>query len=164
MLSPVEQIKQKINILDLVSSYIKVERSGSSFKARCPFHKEKTASFFVSPARNGYYCFGCNRGGDIFTFVEDIEGVDFKGALKILADRAGVNIEKNFKEGYGEQALMFRALSDAAEFFSANLAQNPSALEYLKKRGITDETIKKFSLGYARDNFTDLCNFLKKKG
>ena len=93
----VEEIKAKIPIEDLIGSYVKLEKAGKSFKARCPFHNEKTASFFVSPDRGGYYCFGCNAKGDIFSFVEQFEGLDFRGALKILAERAGVKLTNDTK-------------------------------------------------------------------
>ena len=93
MSSSVDQIKSRIDILSLVGSYIKLDKAGSSWKGRCPFHNEKTPSFFVSPDRGSYYCFGCGASGDIFTFVEEFEGLDFKGALKLLADRAGVTLE-----------------------------------------------------------------------
>ena len=90
MNSPVQQIKERLSIEEVVSLYIKLDQTGSNLKAKCPFHNEKTASFFVSPDRGSYYCFGCAAKGDIFTFVEEFEGLDFKGALKILAERAGV--------------------------------------------------------------------------
>ena len=89
----VQKIKEKLSIVDVISSYIKLDRAGINLKAKCPFHNEKTPSFFVSPARGSYYCFGCGASGDIFTFVEEFEGLDFKGALKLLADRAGVELE-----------------------------------------------------------------------
>ena len=89
MNSPVQQIKERLSIEEVVSSYIKLDRVGANFKARCPFHNEKTPSFFISPERGSYYCFGCSAKGDIFTFVEEFEGLDFKGVLKILAERAG---------------------------------------------------------------------------
>ena len=78
----VEKIKERLGIADVVGSYIKLEKAGSSFKSRCPFHNEKTPSFFISPTRNAYHCFGCEAGGDIFTFVEQFEGLDFSGALQ----------------------------------------------------------------------------------
>ena len=94
MSSSVEQIKERLKIEDVVGSYVKLERAGASLKARCPFHNEKTPSFFVSPERGSYYCFGCGEKGDIFTFIEKFEGIDFVGALKILAERAGVKLER----------------------------------------------------------------------
>src|SRR3989344_4153642 len=93
MSSSVEQIKSRIDIATLVGSYMKLDQSGGRLKGKCPFHNEKTPSFFVSPERGSYYCFGCGASGDIFTFVEEFEGLDFKGALKLLADRAGVPLE-----------------------------------------------------------------------
>ena len=98
MSSSVDQIKSRIDILTLVGSYMKIDKSGKSWKGKCPFHNEKTPSFFVSPERGSYYCFGCGARGDIFTFVEEFEGLDFKGALKLLANRAGVVLEVYTKE------------------------------------------------------------------
>ena len=94
MSSSVDKIKERLSIEDVVGSYIKLERAGNSLKARCPFHNEKTPSFFVSPDRGSYYCFGCGAKGDIFSFVQEFEGIDFIGALKILAERSGVELEK----------------------------------------------------------------------
>ena len=89
MNSSVEQIKERLSIEEVVSSYIKLERTGANLKAKCPFHNEKTPSFFVSPARESYYCFGCGASGDIFTFVEEFEGLDFKGGAKEACKGAG---------------------------------------------------------------------------
>src|SRR6185436_13227595 len=116
MNSPVDKIKERLSIEDVVSSYIKLEKSGATLKARCPFHNEKTPSFFVSPSRESYYCFGCGASGDIFTFVEEFEGLDFKGALKLLALRAGVPLEHQNKEAEGEKERLYRAMEEATAF------------------------------------------------
>src|SRR3989338_7489928 len=116
MSTPVEQIKERLSIADVVGSYMQLTRAGASLKGICPFHSEKTPSFFVSPARGSYYCFGCHAKGDIFTFVQEFEGLDFVGSLKVLADRAGVVLigynrgEKTEKEHLHEileQATLF---------------------------------------------------------
>src|SRR3989338_4995138 len=104
MSSTIEKIKDRLNIVDVVSSYIKLEKAGNNLKAKCPFHNEKTPSFFVSPERGSYYCFGCGASGDIFTFVEEFEGLDFKGALKLLAARAGVPLESYNREDQKNQS------------------------------------------------------------
>src|SRR3989344_4236348 len=95
MLTPAEQVKEKLSIVEVISGYVKLEKAGRNFKARCPFHKERTPSFMVSPERGTYYCFGCGEKGDIFSFVERMEGLDFVGALRMLAERAGVKITQN---------------------------------------------------------------------
>ena len=110
MNSPVLKIKERLSIEEVVSSYIKLEKAGTNLKARCPFHNEKTPSFFVSADRGTYYCFGCGASGDIFTFVEEFEGLDFKGALQMLADRAGVQLEplsKEAKENKSEKEKLY---------------------------------------------------------
>ncbi len=164
MSSPVEQIKERLSIDDVIASYVKLERSGAYFKARCPFHNEKTPSFFVSPARGSYHCFGCGKGGDIFSFVEDIEGIDFTQTLKLLAERAGVTLGKVDTEGKSEESLLLKIMEDATRFYEGEITHNPEALSYLKKRGLTDETLKDFRVGYAPDGWTALVNFLKQKG
>src|SRR6185503_17096318 len=119
MSSSVDQIKSRIDILTLVSSYIKLDKAGASSKGKCPFHNEKTPSFFISPGRGSYYCFGCGASGDIFTFVEEFEGLDFKGALKLLADKAGVELEpysREAKENKSEKDRLYEAMEEAAKF------------------------------------------------
>src|SRR3989338_10296168 len=116
MSSPVQKIKEKLSIEDVVSSYIKLDRAGVNLKAKCPFHNEKTPSFFVSPDRGSYYCFGCGAGGDIFTFVEEFEGLDFKGALKLLADRAGIALEsysREARENKSEKEKLYEVMEEA---------------------------------------------------
>ncbi|MEK7117129.1 MAG: DNA primase [Patescibacteria group bacterium] len=165
MSSNTEQIKERLNIVDVVSSYIKVEKAGINFKAKCPFHNEKTPSFFISPTRQSFYCFGCGEKGDIFSFVQKFEGLDFKGVLKILADRAGVEL-KNFKkdERPDEKENLFEIMERATNFFEKQLTENKNASEYLKKRGLTQNSIKKWRLGFSKDEWRSLHDYLVEKG
>jgi len=162
-MSHVEQIKERLNIVDVVSSYIKLEKAGSNFRARCPFHTEKTPSFFISPERNTYHCFGCNSGGDAFSFVEEIEGLDFKGALKILADKAGVELRPIDKGEKDEKERLHKILEEATIFFQIELTKNNEVLSYLYKRGISSATLKKFRVGFAPDGWSVLYDLLKSK-
>ena len=162
--SSVEQIKERLGVEEVISSYLKLERVGSNFKARCPFHNEKTPSFFVSPDRASYYCFGCGAKGDIFTFVEEFEGLDFKGALKILADRAGVVLRQFNKEEESEKERLYRAMEESVNFFRENLSKNSEVQEYLKSRGLTENSISDFRIGYAKDDWRELYFQLSKKG
>jgi DNA primase len=164
MNSPVQKIKERLSIEEVVSSYIKLDRVGTSLKARCPFHSEKTPSFFVSPDRGTYYCFGCGASGDIFTFVEEFEGLDFKGALKMLAERAGIPLEHYNKEEESEKEKLYRIMTEASFYFSMNLAHNPKALEYLKSRGLSEKSIMDFHIGFAKLDWRELYFYLQKKG
>jgi DNA primase len=159
----VEEIKARIPVEDLVGSYVKLDRAGKSFKGKCPFHNEKTASFFVSPERGGYYCFGCGAKGDIFNFVEQFEGLDFKGALKVLADKAGVPLVFDQK-GESERDQLFRIMEDAAKFFEEQYAKSKEAQEYVNGRGIKTETREVFRVGWAPEGWNHLHDYLKKKG
>lgn len=159
-----EKIKERLGIVDVVSSYIKVEKAGVNYKARCPFHNEKTPSFFLSPSRNTFYCFGCGVKGDIFSFVEEFEGVDFKGALNVLAPRAGVPIvyeDKGAREG---REVSFDILKKATAFFEHHLEVEESAKQYLIDRGIKPETIKHFNIGYAPGEWRSLYDHLVSQG
>jgi DNA primase len=164
MNSPVQKIKERLSIEEVISSYLKLEKSGVNFKAKCPFHNEKTPSFFVSPGRNSFYCFGCGAKGDIFTFVEEFEGLDFKGALKLLANRAGVVLEQFNPEAESEKERLYRAMEVATEFFSENLLTNEKGLAYLKARGLTEHSIKDFRIGFVKNDWRELYNYLSKKG
>lgn len=166
MASPVEQIKEKLDIVDVVASYLKLEKAGTNFKARCPFHNEKSPSFYVSPGRQTYHCFGCNRGGDVFTFVEEFEGIDFRGALKVLADRAGIDLSHERPDGKTktEKEELYRLLDEATKHFEKNLRDDSKAIDYLKGRGVTGETAARFRIGYAKNEWRDLYDVLKKKG
>lgn len=165
MSTAVETIKERLTIVDVVSSYVQLDKSGRQLKARCPFHNEKTPSFYVSPERNSFHCFGCNASGDIFSFVEKIEGVQFVDALKLLADRAHVDLLQ-FKKGGpgGEDKSLYEVLEYATEFFEGKLQTSPEALQYLLSRGITQETIHEFHIGYAPDSWHQLETYLGSKG
>jgi len=160
--SNVEEIKARLPIEDVIGQYIKLDKAGKSFKARCPFHTEKTASFFVSPERGGYYCFGCGAKGDIFSFVEQFEGLDFKGALKVLADRAGVKLVFDQKAD-SERDKLFAIMEEAAKYFEDQLAKSKEAQEYLKKRGMEDKTRAEFRIGWAPESWHSLHEYLKGK-
>lgn len=164
MSSAVEQIKARLGIADVVGSYLKLEKAGANYKARCPFHNEKTPSFYVSPGRESYHCFGCDKGGDIFSFVQDMEGVDFIGALKTLADKAGVKLENEDKYEKSEKGRVYSLLNAAIDFYRKELIKNTAALNYLKDRGLKGETVIKFKIGYAPDDWRALGTYLKKLG
>src|SRR6185369_12734917 len=163
MADNVQQIKDRLSIVEVVGSYVKLERAGTSMRARCPFHAEKTPSFHVSPERGTYHCFGCGVGGDMFSFVEAIEGLDFKGALKVLAEKAGVEIvyERGGKEKKDERERLFELLETATIFYTSRLSD--AAKKYLKERGLKEETIQAFRVGQAGDSWSELSDFLKLK-
>ncbi len=168
MNSPVEKIKERLSIVDVISSYLSIEPSGKNFKARCPFHNEKTPSFFISTDRSSYYCFGCGAKGDIFSFVERFEGIDFMGALKLLAERAGITLETRPKEFNNKEKekkeLYYEILEEATKFFETNFDKEPSVRAYLISRGLTDATIKNFRIGFVFDEWRSLYDYLVAKG
>jgi len=163
MSSQVEQIKSRLNVVEVVSTYLKLQKAGINLKANCPFHTEKTPSFFVSPTRDSWHCFGCNKGGDIFNFVMEIEGVEFPEALKILADRAGVELRPVDREYQSERVRLLKLMEEAKKFYESGLKKNKDDIEYLKSRGLKGETAKNFGVGFAQNEWRDLCAFLKGK-
>lgn len=169
MNSPVEEIKSKLNIVDLVGAYVRLQKSGTHWKAPCPFHNEKTPSFMVNEERQIWHCFGCNKGGDAFAFLMEIEGVDFKEALRILADRTGVELPKysgERQEGGGKNRS-FEILELATKFYEKQLwdgVGKKKSLPYLHDRGLSDESIRNFRLGYAPDGWRNILDFLVGRG
>lgn len=161
-----ELIKQKVNIVDLIQEYIPLKKAGINFKALCPFHSEKTASFIVSPERQIWKCFSCQKGGDHFKFLMEKEGLEFKEALEVLAKRAGIVLKKS--EGKKDSRdRLFEVNLKAQEFFHFILTKHPlgkNALDYLKKRGLSDGSIKEFGIGYAPNSWDCLTKFLRKRG
>ncbi|MEK9171616.1 MAG: DNA primase [Patescibacteria group bacterium] len=164
MRGDVDTIKERLDIAEIISGYIKLEKAGTSFKARCPFHNEKTPSFFVSPVRQSFYCFGCGAKGDIFTFIEEVEGLDFRGALKLLAEKAGVEILYRGGESKTEKDKILNALEEATKFFEKELAENGEARHYIAGRGISEEAIKDWRIGYAPAEWRSLYDHLKNLG
>lgn len=164
MIDPVEQIKERLSIVDVVSSYISLSSAGKNHKANCPFHNEKTPSFHVSPDRGSYYCFGCGAKGDIFSFVQEFEGLDFKGALSVLAERAGVKLVKWNGEKKQKLDHLYEIMEKATRFFEDSFQKNSSAKEYLNKRGVSPETQKDFRIGYAPNDWRLLFENLTEAG
>ena len=164
MSSTVEQIKERLSVNDVISSYVKLERAGANFKARCPFHNERTPSFFVSPERGTYHCFGCDKGGDIFSFVQEIEGIDFLEALKTLASRAGVVIKEFDGKEAREKERLYQVMEEAVRYYAGELSKRNDVLQYLKKRGLTDTTIADFGIGFASATWRGLTDVLREKG
>lgn len=145
----VQLIKERLTIVDVVSPYMELQKAGKNYKGRCPFHQEKTPSFMISPDRGLYHCYGCSAGGDMFTFIQEIEGIDFKGALKILADKAGVELVAEDPKKKSERDRQYDVLNEAAAFFEEELQKKAAALTYLTNRGVKPETITKWRIGYA---------------
>jgi len=166
-----DEIKHRIDIVDLVSSYLTLKKAGANYRALCPFHQEKTPSFMVSPEKQIWHCFGCNEGGDIFTFVMKMENLEFREALEMLSQRAGVVLKRSSvalaKENKPDRkSRLFKINALAAQVFNKILISHPAgktALEYLAKRKISSQTIKEFMLGYAPSSRA-LKSFLLKKG
>ncbi len=143
---------------------MKVEKAGKNYKAKCPFHNEKTPSFFISPERGSYYCFGCSAKGDIFSFVEHFEGTNFLGALKILAERAGVELSSYRSEQKDKTAIFYEIMEEATTYFEKMFAGNIEARSYLLNRGLNDSTIQSFRIGYAPESWNAVYEHLTKKG
>lgn len=161
----ISKIKDRIDIVDLISSYLKLQKSGVNYKARCPFHNEKSASFFVSSERQIWHCFGCSRGGDAFGFVKEIEGMEFPEALRVLAARAGVKIDHFNVENTNQKTKLYEICELATRFFEKQLRNSSTgkkAMSYLLERGLEPYTIDKFRLGYAPDSWNALGDFLSK--
>lgn len=163
-MDPVDQIKERLSVVEVVSSYVQLKPAGKNFKGLSPFNREKTPSFYVSPDRGVYYCFSSGKGGDIFTFVQEMEGLDFRGALKILADRAGVELVQENKEARDQRERLFQAMEAATVYFEEHLAQHEKPKEYLQGRGLTDESRAKWRLGYAPPGWRNLFDALTRAG
>lgn len=167
MNSPVEDIKSRLNIVDVVGEYVRLQKAGANWKACCPFHHEKSPSFMVNEDKQIYHCFGCNKGGDVFSFVMEIESLEFKEALKVLAEKSGVQLKSfNPKVQEGKNKVL-EALELATKFYEKQLwdgVGKEKILKYLSDRGISTESIREFRLGYAPEGWSNVFNFLLEKG
>src|SRR3990167_9417938 len=168
-MSEIEEIKEKIDIIEFIGELIPLKKSGRNYVANCPFHSEKTPSFVVSPERQIWHCFGsCQEGGDIFKFLMKWENLTFSEALKELAEKAGVKLTKvNFEDKVWKKKERINGINNlAAEFFEFILQKSrfgTKALKYLRNRSIETKIIKKFQLGYAPQSWDSLYKFLLKK-
>lgn len=167
----IEEIRMKNDIVDVVSGYVKLQKKGSSHFGLCPFHNEKSPSFSVSGSKQMYYCFGCGAGGNVFTFIMEYENYSFHEAVKFLADRAGVSLptqeySEEMKKKESRRAKLLEVNKEAAKYFYYQLRSDRGAVgyRYLRERQLSDETIKKFGLGFANQTSNDLVRYLKGKG
>ena len=167
----IEEIRMKNDIVDVVSGYVKLQKKGSSYFGLCPFHNEKSPSFSVSPGKQIYYCFGCGAGGNVISFVMQYENYTFQEAVKFLAQKAGVQLpeaeySEETRKKENKRARLLQVNKEAATYFFHQLrSENGRAgWQYLKKRELSDETIRKFGLGFANMTSNDLVKFLKSKG
>jgi DNA primase len=163
----VQKIKDKLSIVEVVGQYVKLKKAGRNYSGLCPFHKERTPSFMVSPERGTYMCFGCGENGDIFSFVQKLEGIDFPTALKQLAERAGVTLEKGAikrPETKEKEERVKEVCEEATKFFESELEKRADVLAYLHSRGVQSETIAMWRLGYASANWRKLSEYLISKG
>lgn len=165
--NPIEEIKNRLDIVEVIQEYIQLKKTGANFRALCPFHSEKTPSFMVSQDKQIYHCFGCGEGGDIFGFIQKIEGVEFPEALRILAKKAGIELRRQDPALQNQKTKMMDICKLTSVYCHEVLLKSSQAQfvrEYLSQRKVDSETIEQFKLGYAPDSFDALSIFLKNKG
>ncbi|MEJ2685228.1 MAG: DNA primase [Candidatus Sulfobium sp.] len=161
-----EDIKSRLDIVDLISGYVQLKKAGQNWKGLCPFHSEKTPSFMVSQSKQIFHCFGCGAGGDIIAFVKAYENISFPEAVSLLAGKAGIALpatgisDRNSRK----EEKIRNAMREAGAFFARQLSHSASTLDYLKQRGISHESVESFMLGYAPPGSNSLLKYLGKKG
>lgn len=162
-MSQSEEIKSKLDIVEVIREYIPVKATGANFQALCPFHNEKSPSFVISPEKQIWHCFGCGRGGDVFAFVMEKEGLGFMETLRLLAPKAGVTLQYENSQDYSERNRLLDIMELAGKYY-AHILTTPTgreAREYLLRRGLSDENISEWQLGYSLDSWSGLYDFLK---
>jgi len=168
----VSEVKDRTDIVEVISTYLTMKKAGSNYKANCPFHSEKTPSFMVSPERQTFKCFGCGEGGDVFTFIEKMEGLDFYNSLKLLAEKAGIQLKSqsirygNTEHTADKKTKIFEINEWAKKVYHKILVDHPKAekaREYLEKRGLMPQSIEAFEIGYAPASWDFLLRFLRSK-
>lgn len=162
-----QEIKNKLDVVDIISEYVQLKQAGTNFKGLCPFHNEKTPSFMVSREKQIWHCFGCGEGGDIYSFIQKYDNLEFPEALKILAQKAGVKLKKLDPKLVSQKTKLIDITRYAAAYFHKslqNLQEAQIARDYLEKRMMLPKTREQFYLGYAPDSWDKLLNFLRKKG
>lgn len=167
----IEEVRARNDIVDVVSGYVRLQKKGASYFGLCPFHNEKSPSFSVSPTKQMYYCFGCGAGGNVFTFLMNYENDTFPEAVKVLADRAGIKLpeieySQEMKKTESKKAVLLEINKEAAKYFYYQLRapQGKTGYRYMTERQLTDETMKKFGIGYSNKFSDDLVKYLKQKG
>lgn len=166
-MNPSDEVKAKLDLVDVIRGYIDLKPAGVNFRANCPFHREKSPSFIVSPDKQIWHCFGCGKGGDLFTFVMDIEGLSFIETLRLLAPKAGVELKQADPKLASQRSRALDAMELATKYYHHILTtskQAQPARDYLAKRGLSEETINEWRIGYSPDSWDDLVNFLSSRG
>ncbi len=162
-MSQSDEIKSRLDIVEVIRSYVQVKAVGANFQALCPFHREKSPSFVISPEKNIWHCFGCGKGGDIFSFVQEMEGIGFVEAMRLLAPKAGVTLTDYEKNDFSKRNRLLDILESATRYFEKHLESEAGAYfrEYLTERGLKEETIKEWRIGFAPDSWDNLILRLK---
>lgn len=166
-MQPSDEIKSKLDIVDIIRDYIQIRPAGMNFRANCPFHREKTPSFMVSPEKQIWHCFGCGKGGDVISFLMEIEGVDFMEALRILAPKAGVTFKRFDGETASKRSKIIDILESSADYYHKILIDDKraeNARKYLIDRDLNEKTISEWQIGFSLNDWEDLILYLKRKG
>ena len=167
MQNPSDEIKSRLDIVEIIREYLPLKPAGINFRANCPFHREKSPSFMVSSEKQIWHCFGCGKGGDVFSFVMEMEGISFVEALRMLAPKAGVTLKKSDPALATQRTRLLDAIELAGQYYHKFLLESPQAewaRQYLKNRGLTAETIENWEIGYSPDSWDSLMKFLISKG